>query len=64
MWLFIFKVSWEISCGEAFYFVETIQLICVASEVSGFCMVWVFTVENIRENIVFVVLKLINYHVM
>ena len=48
MSIFTFKVYWKISYGEAFYFVETIQLICVPCQVSGLCMVWVFTVKNIR----------------
>ena len=48
MSIFTFKVCWEIPCGEAFYFAETIQLIRGASQVSGFWMVWVFTVKNIR----------------
>ena len=64
MSIFTFKVCWEIPCGGAFCFVETIQLIRGANKLSGFYMVWVSTVMNIRENIVFVVLKLINYHVM
>ena len=33
-----------------FYFVETIQLIRGANQVSGFCKVWVFTVMNIRAD--------------
>ena len=47
MSIFTFKAFWEILCGEAFYFAETIQLIYGASQVRGFCMVWVFTVKNI-----------------
>ena len=50
MSIFIFKVCWEIPCGEAFYFAETNQLIRGASQVSGFYMVWVFTVKNIRAD--------------
>ena len=50
MSIFTFKVCWEILCGEAFYFAQTIQLIRSASQVSGFCMVWVFTVKNIRAD--------------
>ena len=46
MSIFTFKVCWEIPCGEAFYFAETIQLIRGACKVSGFCMEWVFTVKN------------------
>ena len=48
MSIFTFKVYWKIPCDESFYFVETIQLIRVACQVSGFCIVWVFTVKNIR----------------
>ena len=48
--IFTFKFCWEIPCGEAFNFVETIQPICGASQMSGFCMVWVFTVKNIRAD--------------
>ena len=48
MWIFTFKVCWKIPCCEAFYFVETIQLICGASQVSGICIAWVFTGKNIR----------------
>ena len=47
MSIFTFKAFWEILCGEAFYFAETIQLIYGASQVRGFCMVWVFTVKII-----------------
>ena len=43
-----YEVCWESPCGEAFYFSGTIQLIRGASQVSGFCMVWVSTVKNIR----------------
>ena len=50
MSVFTFKVYWEIPCGEAFYFVETIQLICSASQVSGFYMIWVSTVKNIQAD--------------
>ena len=46
MSIFTFKVCWKISCDEAFYFVETIQL----THVSGFCMVWVSTVKDIRAD--------------
>ena len=50
MSIFTFKVCWESPCGEAFYFVETIQLIRGANHVSGFYMVWVSTVKNIRAD--------------
>ena len=46
MSIFTIKVCWEIPCGEAFYFVETIQLIRGANQVSGFYMVWVSTLTN------------------
>ena len=42
MSIFTFKVCWEIPCSGAFYFVETIQLIRGANQVSGFYIVWVF----------------------
>ena len=45
---FIFKVCWEIPCGGAFYFVETIQAIRRANQVSGFYIVWLSTIMNIR----------------
>ena len=32
------------------FFSGAIQLICSASQVSGFCMVWIFTVKNIRTD--------------
>ena len=48
MSIFTFKVSWEISYCEGFYFVETIQMIWCASQLSGFYMVWVSTVKNIQ----------------
>ena len=47
MLIFTFKVCWEIPCGGAFCFVETIQLIRGANKLSGFYMVWVSTVMNI-----------------
>ena len=50
MSIFTIQVCWEIPCGEAFYFIETIQLICGASQVSGFYMAWVSTVKNIRAD--------------
>ena len=50
MSIFTIKVCWEIPCGEAFYSVETIQLIRGANQVSGFYMVWVSTVMNIRAD--------------
>ena len=53
MSLFTFKVCWEIPCSEALYFVETIQLICGISQVSGFCIVWVFSVKNIQADYCF-----------
>ena len=53
MLIFIFKVCWESLCGETFYFVETIQLICGANQVNGFCIVWVSTVMNIRASYCF-----------
>ena len=66
MSIFTFKVCWEISCGEAFYFVETIQLIQDASQVNGFYMVWVFTVKNTGADYhsCCFVLTLIKCHVM
>ena len=36
MSIFTSKAFWEILCGEAFYFAETIQLIYGASQVRGF----------------------------
>ena len=50
MSIFTFKVCWEIPCDEAFYFVETIQLTRGANHESGFYMVWVSTVKNIRAD--------------
>ena len=50
MLIFTFKVCWKTPCGEAFYFVETIQLIRGANQVNGFCIVWVSTVMNIRAD--------------
>ena len=44
MLIFTFEVCLGTPCGEAFYFVEAIQLI------RGFCIVWVFTVMNIRAD--------------
>ena len=43
------KFSWKIRCRGAFCFAKTTQLIHGASEVSGFSMVWVFTVKRIFE---------------
>ena len=45
--MFLFRCQYS-PCGEAFYFTETIQLIRGACQVSGFCMLWVFTVKNIQ----------------
>ena len=45
-----FQVCWEIPYGETSYFSGTIQLIRVVYQVSGFCMVWVFTVGNIEAD--------------
>ena len=50
MSIFTFEVYWEILCHEAFYFSGTIQLILGASQVKEICMVWVFTVKNIRTD--------------
>ena len=50
MLIFTFKVCWKTPCGEAFYFVETIQLIRGTNQVSSFCLVWVSTVMNIRAD--------------
>ena len=50
MLIFTFKVCWEALCGEAFYFVETIQLVRGANQVNDFCIVWVSTVMNIRAD--------------
>ena len=50
MLIFTFNVCWETPCGEVFYFVETIQLICSANQVNYFCIVWVSTVKNIRAD--------------
>ena len=47
MFILTFRVCW---CDQAFNFVETIQLILCASQVSDFCMVCVFTVKNIRAD--------------
>ena len=49
MSIFNFKVSWEIPCGEALYFAETIWLIHGEIQVSGLWIVWVFTVNNINS---------------
>lgn len=54
-----FKVCREIPCGgllflnnhSRFSFIS--QVIRVASEVSGFCMVWVFTVNKIQADYCF-----------
>ena len=51
--IFIFKVCWEIPCGGAFCFVETIQLICIANQGSVFYIVWVSTVMNIGADYCF-----------
>ena len=64
MSIFTFKVGWEMPCGDAFYFVETIQMIRGANQVSGFCIVWVSTVMNIRADYRFCFLTLIIYRVM
>ena len=48
--VFTFKVCWEIPGSEVFYFAGTIELIRHASQVNGFCMVWVFTVKTIRAD--------------
>ena len=48
--IFTFEVCWEIPCGKAFYFSGTIQLIHGASQVSGFCIVCVFTLKNIQAD--------------
>ena len=62
---FTFEVYRNITCGEAFYFSGIIQLICGASQVSDFYMVWVFNVKNNRADYrFFFVLTLINCHVM
>ena len=47
MLIFTFKVCWGTPFGEAFYFIETIQLIRGANKVNGFCIVWGSTVMNI-----------------
>ena len=47
---FTFEVYRNITCGEAFYFSGTIQLICGANQVSDFYMVWIFTVKNNRAD--------------
>ena len=48
--IFTFKVCWEIPCDEGFNFVETFQPIGEATQASGFYMVWVSTVKNIRAD--------------
>ena len=50
MLIFTFKVFWETPSGEAFYFVETIQLIRGAKQLNSFCIVWVSAVINIRAD--------------
>ena len=50
MSIFTVKVCLKIPCGVAFYFVETIQLIQGENQVSGFYIVWVSTVKNIRTD--------------
>ena len=50
MSVFSFKICQEIPCDEAFCLVETNQPIRGASQVSGFYMVWVSTVQNIRAD--------------
>ena len=45
-----FEVCWKNPCGETSYFSGTIQLVLVAGQVSGFCIVWVFTIKNIRAD--------------
>ena len=50
MLIFFFKVCWETQCGEAFCFVETIQLIRGPNQVSRSCIVSVFSVMNIRAD--------------
>ena len=50
MSIFTFKVCWEIPYGEVCHYARNIQLIRDASQVSGFCMVWVFTVKNIQAD--------------
>ena len=65
MLTFTFEVYRNITCGEVFYFLGTIQLICGASQVSDFYMVWVFTVKNNQADYrFFFVLTLISCHVM
>ena len=61
---FTFKVCSQIPYSEAFYFAETIQLIRDASQVSGFCMVQVFTAKNVRADYLFCCFDIINYHVV
>ena len=56
MLTFTFEVYRNITCGEAFYFSGTIQLICGTIQVSDFYVVWVFTVKNNRADYRFFVL--------
>ena len=58
-----FEVCWETPSAETSYFSGTFQPIRGASQVSGFCMVRVFTFESSRAAIVFVFLTLIKYRV-
>ena len=48
MLIFTLNVCWETPCDEAFYFVETIQLICGANQVNYFCIVWVYIQADYR----------------
>ena len=61
-----FKVCWGTPCGEAFYFPKTILLIRGASQVSGFCMVWIFNVKNIQADYRFCCFKInkVSYYVI
>ena len=52
-----FEVCWEIPCGEASYISGPIPLIRGVSQVSGFCVVYVFTVENIGADYRFVIFR-------
>ena len=58
MSILTFKVCWEIPRDEAFYFIETIQLIRSASQVSSFYIVWVSTVMNVRVDYHFCCFKI------
>ena len=51
--MFLFRCQYSLSKSKnwnAFCFVETIQLIRSTNHVSGFYVLWIFTVKNIRTD--------------